>query len=160
MDAMLTFSPQAKNARREARVNTTLDLALPPGDTRCLSGGRVMHETWKTVKQSAVLFLLVLVGGCNGMDVTIENGGDTALESAQLHVRGNTYKLGDIPAGESVSRAISVEGESHIEVVSNKGKRLVINVYMEPGYEGSVEAEVTPDSVLSVRDDITVPQLF
>lgn len=108
-----------------------------------------------------VIIILLIACLCNGcgdrkVDVTIENKGIHPLKSATLYVSGNSYALGDIDPNKSKSVELEVTGESHIELAQAGGKRLIIEVYIEPGYGGSVQAIVTPETVLSVINDIEI----
>lgn len=100
------------------------------------------------------LLLMLATGGCGRgqTEVAIRNVGDADLDSTVVHVTGHTYEIGTIPAGQTSRLDISVEDESHIEV-SHAGstRRLVFDVYLEPGYEGRIDASITADSVLSVE---------
>lgn len=115
---------------------------------------------WRIAKWKAATFLFAIaLGGCGlggGTHVTIENGGSIPLESVVLHVTGNRYSLGDIPPNSSKSVDVKVEGESDIELSHANGNRFKVDVYLEPGYGGSVHATVTSDSVLTVKQDISV----
>lgn len=81
------------------------------------------------------------------------------MYSVILHVTGGTYSLGNIPANASKSVQVAVTGESHIELSQAQGKRLILNVYLEPGYHSNISANVTTDSVLFVDQNYNINPL-
>lgn len=100
---------------------------------------------------------IILVGcGSGSTDLSVENKGQTSMDSVTVWVTGNRYVLGEIPPGKVRVQEIKVKGESHIEISHSGNRRLVLDVYLEPGYGGSIHAEVTPDSVLSVVQETKV----
>lgn len=95
---------------------------------------------------------MIAILGCQsrGTELTIENKGHIPLDSVTVHVTGNEYFLGHIPAGDTRTEKVYVKDESHIELSDSRNRRLVLDVYLEPGYSGTVCAKITSDSVLSV----------
>ncbi len=112
------------------------------------------------IARSLLIFFLLssLLGSCDhkGTMLTIENKGQAPLDSVTVHVTGNQYFLGRILPGEARKKEIKVTGESHVELSHSKNRRFVLDVYLEPGYKGAIDAKVTPDSVLSVVQNTKV----
>src|SRR5699024_10715044 len=103
----------------------------------------------------AIFYAATIISGCNSdkTSVTIKNMGEHTLRSVTVYVTGNSYAIGNIQPNASKSIQVSVAGESHIELTQINGPRLVLDVYLEPGYGGEIYAIVAPDSVLSVKQD-------
>lgn len=112
-----------------------------------------MHGRWL----AAVLLTLSLAAcGQAGVEFTVRNVGAVALDSAVIHTTGYSYAVGDVPAGASRTVWVSATAESHIEVEhgTDGRTRLVVDTYFEPGYAGTVMAEVRSDSVLRVEAQV------
>lgn len=111
-----------------------------------------------------LVILLIIAFMCNGCDkgklkVTIENRGTKPLQSVVLKVTGNSYDLGDIAPSKSKAIGIEVTGESHLEIQQSSGKQFVVDVYIEPGYGGSIHVVVTRDTVISIKNKIDMIDL-
>lgn len=103
-----------------------------------------------------LLFLVFFLSSCNsrGIEVTIKNHDNIAIDSLELNVTGNKYFIGSIKPGESKPINVSVTGESHIDINHSSNKKLFVDVYLEPGYSGSIHIDITADSVLNTVSEI------
>jgi hypothetical protein len=103
-----------------------------------------------------LLILISIVSSCDskGIEVTIENHDNVAIDSLELNVTGNKYFLGSIKPKETKSTKISVTGESHIDLYHSSNKKLFVDVYLESGYRGSIHIDITADSVLNTVSEI------
>lgn len=61
---------------------------------------------------------------------------------------GNSYSLGSVAPGQVKSANIEASDESHIELTHADNKQFLLDVYFEPGYTGSLNVDITTDSVL------------
>lgn len=120
-----------------------------------------VSRSW-TVNLIVLLLIALIFTSCGDgtVDVTIENKGTRTLKSVTLEVRGNPYELGDIEPDASKSVEVEVVGESHIELGQAGRDRLIVEVYIEPGYGGSVHVFVTPDTVLSIKNNIDIVDII
>jgi hypothetical protein len=89
-----------------------------------------------------------------GVEFTLENAGSEALRAVIVDVTGNSYKLGDLPAGSSKTVKLDATGDSHIELRFSNGHQLTIDCYFEPAYSGSIKAKITSQAVIAVEDEI------
>jgi len=105
-----------------------------------------------------MLFLLFFFTGCNsnGVEVTIKNHDTIAIDSLELNVTGNKYFLGSLSSGESKSTNVFVSGESHIEINHSGKQKLLVDVYLEPGYRGNILVDMTADSVINIVPEIKI----
>ena len=95
-----------------------------------------------------------------GVLVTIRNvDSERHLRSVTVVVTGAEYPLGDIGPGEFRAVRVNPRGES-IAIVRHVRQGVAVDVridcYMESNYTGSLEADVTTDKVVRVKNDITI----
>ena len=102
-----------------------------------------------------VAICLAVVFLNRGVIVTVRNVGDQPLSGVIVHVTGNSYPLGDIPAGDARSVRVRPVGESHIEIEHAKG-RLVVDAYFEGGYRGGVSVDVSETVIKRVQNDVRI----
>jgi hypothetical protein len=108
-----------------------------------------------------IIFLIAVVIGLysftGGVKVTIHNVSNSAITGVIVHVTGNSYPVGDIPAGLFKKVKVVSKGESHIEI-EHEGvqERLIVDCYFEQGYGGEIIIEITPDSVVKVESYISI----
>ncbi len=78
--------------------------------------------------------------------VTVRNSGTTPLHDLQVHVTGQTYGLGDVAGGTLKKCTVRPTSESHVEIsyrlTDGATKRHTVDCYIEPGYRGTVDAEI------------------
>ncbi|MEQ1831268.1 MAG: hypothetical protein ABL921_35305 [Pirellula sp.] len=78
--------------------------------------------------------------------VTINNTSTSPLLDLQVHVTGQTYRLGDIASGSRLGCTVRPTSASHVEISyrisDGTTKRHSIDCYFEPGYRGTVVAEI------------------
>jgi hypothetical protein len=108
----------------------------------------------------------LLVWSCRAPDrirLMVENVGQTPLDSVIVLTTGRSYPIGNIPAGTTRELPIGANGESHIELEHGRAsrlrasrRRLIVGIYFESGYRGSIRVRVTADSVLAVLDSIRI----
>jgi hypothetical protein len=96
----------------------------------------------------------------NGVEFTLKNVGPEALRSVTVDVTGKSYAIGDLLPGRSKTVKVNPLGESHIGLRFREGRVLTIDCYMEHDYGGRIEANVTSQAVVTVKDEITLPSLF
>jgi len=97
--------------------------------------------------------LAIVLSG--GLTVTVRNVSDQRLTGVVVHVTGASYKLGNVEPGKSKSVRVSPTGESHVEIEHLAG-RLIVNTYLEAGYCGHVDVDVTPSEVVRVEDKVRI----
>jgi hypothetical protein len=87
--------------------------------------------------------------------VRLLNDGPGTLRAVVVHVTGRTYPLGNLPAGARASLLVEPTGESRleIEVADDAGgtRRLVVDVYFEPGYSEIFDVELDAGRIRAVR---------
>lgn len=103
---------------------------------------------------AAVLLAAVLTWKPAGVDFTLVNAGAQPLLGVRVLVTGRDYPVGDLAPGETKRLRLSPTGDSHVELALAGGRRLVVGSYLQPGYRGSLEARVTADAVLTVKDEV------
>ena len=101
--------------------------------------------------------------GCErkgNISIIVKNVGDSPLDSAVVLVTGNSYKLGKIFPGDSVTTKVNPHGESHLEIdfknAKNEKKHFVVGSYFETGYSGFMNIRLNADSIVSVTDSIAI----
>lgn len=107
-----------------------------------------------------VAAFLLAESGATGVAFTVTNVGSDTLRSVTVKVTGRAYSIGDLSPGKSKSINVDPTGESHIELIFSDSRRLMIDCYFEPRYEGKIAAEVTSQDVVSVKDEVRVPTFF
>jgi hypothetical protein len=120
---------------------------------------------WKVVGVIAAALVLSLGAAVlyvrQGVKVRIHNSGSEALREIVVHVAGNSYPLGDLRPGSTVSTRVIAQGESHVEVdfKTDRGgsKRLVADCYFEgDGYRGTISVELDSERILKVKDSVSI----
>jgi hypothetical protein len=97
----------------------------------------------------------------HGVKVRVHNSGMEPLRGVVVHVTGNSYPLGDMPTGSTVSIRVVAKGESHVEVEfrDSKGvsKRLKLGCYFEGDpYRGTISVDLDSEKILHVSDSVTI----
>ena len=113
-----------------------------------------MKKVLGTLCLVVALVGVLLFLSTRGITFVVRNVGPEPLHSIIVHVTGNSYRLGEIPSGESRSVMVRASSESHIELEQATGKRLVVDCYFEGGYKGTFTADVTANEVVRVKDSI------
>jgi hypothetical protein len=108
----------------------------------------------KKVAASLVILVALWALFLRGVTVEVRNVSDEPMRAVVVHVTGGSYALGDLLPGDSRQVAVSPGGESHVELEFQGHPRLVVGCYFEPGYSGTITAEVTPLKVVSVNSSI------
>lgn len=111
--------------------------------------------SFRALSRCAGLAALALLGaGCGrgGVELTLRNRSATPLDAVVVYTSGHRYEVGALPPGGARVLRVEAEGESHVEVEHGapRPRRLRIDTYFERGYRGSIAADLTPDTVLSV----------
>lgn len=106
--------------------------------------------------------LLAVLAWPNSARVTVAlvNAGNEPLRSVVVHVTGRSYPVGDIAAGGRTSVDVAPTSDSHVELTSADGPRLIVDCYFGRGYEGSVTADVTRSRVVAVQSDVRMHSLY
>ena len=89
-----------------------------------------------------------------GVEFTLENAGSEALRAVIVDVTGQSYKLGDLPAGSGKTVKLHATGDSHIELRFSNRRQLTVDCYFEPAYTGRIKAKITSQAVIAVEDEI------
>jgi hypothetical protein len=104
------------------------------------------------------LFVALVGVACSrpGIELTLTNVGDVTLDSVVVHTTGFTYPIGALSPSASRTLLVNATGESHVEVEhgpASARRRLVLDVYFERNYRGSIDARLRSDTVLSVTHE-------
>lgn len=91
-----------------------------------------------------------------GVTVNVKNVGNEPMIGVVVLVSSNSYPVGNIVPGEMKSVVAKPHGETDVRLEQQGHDPLVVDIYLESGYTGSVTAEVTPTSVVNMRHDIQV----
>jgi hypothetical protein len=144
---MSRLLPDAPDAPRRARAAMAVKL-LPAAGLMTLG--------------VLILALLALLAWPNPgrVTVTLVNVGNEPLRSAVVHVTGRSYAVGDIAAGGTTSVDVSATSDSHVELTSANGPRLIVDSYFGSGYQGTVSADVTRTRVVNVRSAVQLGSLY
>jgi hypothetical protein len=92
----------------------------------------------------------------DGVTVNVKNVGNEPMIAVVVHVSSNSYPVGNIVPGEMKSVVVKPHGETDVRLEQQGHDPLVVDIYLESGYTGSVTAEITPTLVVNVRHDIQV----
>jgi hypothetical protein len=88
-----------------------------------------------------------------GVTLMLSNVSAVPMQSVTVRVTGRSYAIGDLAPGASKSIAVHPTADSHIELVFDRTRRLKIDCYLERGYRGRIAAAITPERVVSVKDE-------
>jgi len=109
--------------------------------------------------------VVVLVGitGCSrqtDISAKVTNVGIAPIDSVTISVTGNSYYLGRLKPGESKMSKLFPKSESHLEVTFRNAirpyRKFNAGTYIEPGYSGTISVDVNDDSLVSVRDSVSI----
>jgi hypothetical protein len=92
----------------------------------------------------------------DGVTFVAHNVGTEPMRSVVVHVTGKSYPIGDLAPGASKSVRVNPTSESHIELSQSGHARLTVGGYFEKGYQGTITADVTTESVVVVRDEVAL----
>jgi hypothetical protein len=102
----------------------------------------------------ALTALLVPLTSCTanrGTNVILTNKSNDTLHSVVVHVTGNSYSVGELAPDQAKSVRVHPTGESHVEIehvdADGARKRLYADCYIEQGYGGSIEINMTADAI-------------
>jgi hypothetical protein len=106
----------------------------------------------------ALTAFLVPIASCTrdrGTNVILMNQSSDALHSVVVHVTGNSYSVGELEPDKAKSVKVNPTGESHIEIehvgIDGTAKRLYADCYIEKGYGGSIEINMTADAITKLN---------
>lgn len=88
--------------------------------------------------------------------VDLKNVGAEPMLGVVVHVTGASYPVGDLAPGASVRVPVQPKGESHVEIAHSTGQRLVVDCYLESGYTGTLEADVTSAKFVATRNRVKI----
>ena len=118
------------------------------------------NKNLKYTISSTIILIIVLFLSCSfssGIKVTIKNVSSKTINGVVIHVTGNSYTIGNIPAGSSKTTKVVPKGESHIELeLKGSQNRLIVDCYLEKGYNGKILIEITPDQVVNIEAKISI----
>jgi len=95
-----------------------------------------------------------------GVTIEVRNVSAEPMRGVVVHVTGASYPIGDLLPGESRNVAVKPSSESRVELESQGHRRLIVDCYFEPGYNGMITAEVTPLQVVRVNDSIRAGTIY
>lgn len=99
-----------------------------------------------------------------GVDVTVNNQGNEALQAVTVHVTGRSYDLGDIEPGAVKTARVNPTSESHVELeftmAAGQRVRGKADSYFEAGYRGTIRIEVQGDKIVRIEDRISLPNIL
>lgn len=120
------------------------------------------HLRWRLFVGSVIL-LLILAGIAGtqlhrGIRVIVTNTGQSPIRSVVLHVTGNSYSLGDIAPGATKEATVNSTGESDVAVEFEDAiatrLRQDVGVYIEPGYQGTIQLSIKGGQIDRKSHDI------
>lgn len=92
------------------------------------------------------------------LQVHVTNAGQDTLHAVSIYVTGNTYALGDLAAGHTVTNAVKATGESHVEVSfeSSPGVKVQLDAggYFEPRYVGDISFGLNGGRIVDMKQEI------
>ena len=116
------------------------------------------------LKHFTSLIIVCALIGCerqSNISISIKNIDDSPVDSVAVLVTGKSYQLGRILSNDSVVTKVNPTAASHLEIglKSSKAgrKHFVVESYFEPGYSGFMNVSINSDSVVSVKNSITIP---
>lgn len=99
---------------------------------------------------SILIILIMFCFGCQSkLKFVVTNKDLETIDSLQVSVTGNSYWIVNLEPNQSKGIVIEPSGESDIKLKADNGRLLTVEVYFEPGQSGTIEAEITRDSILS-----------
>lgn len=111
----------------------------------------------------ALIAISCLLLGCRNesdISVTVVNADSLKMDSVRVTVTGNSYLLGTLQPGDSVSTKVHPKGESQLEIFMQNpevGKKsYIVGTYFETGYSGYYRVIINTDSIISVTDSISI----
>ncbi len=122
--------------------------------------GWIIFGTLSALLMGAFAFLYL----ATGVRVEIKNLGPAAMRKVSVHVTGNSYSLGDIPAGASKTVRVNPQGESSVSIKQSNAKgqqgTLSVDCYFERGYSGKITIQVKNGKIQHVKNDIRLTRLL
>lgn len=103
------------------------------------------------------LLCLLVLASCmrsEGVELRLTNVDIIPLDSLRVKVTGNTYDIERIEPGKTTTIYINPTGESDILLLTPGGKELLVGVYIEQNYTGTVKTDIKADSVITVIHDL------
>ncbi len=98
-----------------------------------------------------------------GIYILIHNAGPESLQRVSLYVSGAKYEIGEIENLETRSCRVYPSGESDVEIrfLAKDGSESKhrIDVYLEPGYRGSIEIEIRDGQIVKTTNTVSVSLL-
>jgi hypothetical protein len=94
-----------------------------------------------------------------GVRVQVRNMGATTLRGVIVHVRGNSYPLGDLQSQQSISTGVQPKGESSVEIefTDARGKQITqdVDTYIEARYYfGTIAVDLNDRGITEVTDSV------
>jgi hypothetical protein len=94
-----------------------------------------------------------------GVRVQVRNMGATTLRGVIVHVRGNSYPLGDLQSRQSISTGVQPKGESSVEIefTDARGKQIRqdVDTYIEAHYYfGTFTVDLNDRGITEVTDSV------
>lgn len=125
---------------------------------------RLWRNPFYLIAAGCALIVLVLLAipfyriKPNSIQLTIINTGPSTMRAITVTVTGNSYRVKDIPAGNSVSLSIHATGESGLTIDyendSKKQKKVSGHCYLQKDYVGTIEIRIQNDKIHSVQKQI------
>lgn len=104
------------------------------------------------MRVSFILYVVLAasVAGCaQGPQVKLSNASAEPLNNVALRFNGGEAVLGVVGPGNTRTVTLSPRGESHLTLVfldsRDKSHEQLIDIYFEPGYQGTLNVRVGPD---------------
>ena len=95
-----------------------------------------------------------------GVLVTVRNVDASApLRALTVIVTGAEYPVGDLGPGEAKTVRVNPRGESSAVLRYDRQgtvSEMAVDCYMESNYVGTLGADVTPDKLVRVKNEITI----
>lgn len=96
-------------------------------------------------------------GGLAGVETVVRNSSPAPMRDVRVVVTGGSYRIGDIPPGESRSVRVKPSGDSSVrlEYTDAGGARSVdLDCYIEAGYSGGISVDVANGAVVRKSEAI------
>jgi hypothetical protein len=122
--------------------------------------GRVFPSRVLLLALGAILLGLAFwIHFTRGLKVHVYNADSQTLRSLVVSVTGNSYHLGDLLPGSTVSVLVEPKGESGVTVefvdVGGSLKQFNAAGYYESGYKGTIFLEINAERILQKREKVT-----